>query len=70
VDYKKINGHANVPTNFGPLGRWVTTQRTQYGLLKEGIDSLLTIDHCEKLESVGFEFKRRFTYLSWHKRFL
>eukprot|EP00978_Attheya_sp_CCMP212_P018679 scaffold51595_cov58-Attheya_sp.AAC.1 len=59
MHFKKMNGHANVPTRAGALGRWIGYQRKQYGLLKEGKDSLLTIDNCEKLESIGFEFDRR-----------
>eukprot|EP00978_Attheya_sp_CCMP212_P009379 scaffold22163_cov53-Attheya_sp.AAC.4 len=27
VDFKKINGHTNVATHSGPLGRWVNSQR-------------------------------------------
>eukprot|EP00978_Attheya_sp_CCMP212_P014282 scaffold36321_cov63-Attheya_sp.AAC.10 len=59
VDFKKINGHAKIPTRDGQLGRWVSYQRMQYRLLKEGKDSLLTIDKRKKLESIGFEFKCR-----------
>eukprot|EP00978_Attheya_sp_CCMP212_P023315 scaffold71170_cov54-Attheya_sp.AAC.1 len=69
VDYKKINGHANVLTHSGQLGRWITTQRMRYRLLKEGKYSPLTIDECEKLESIGLEFKCRPTYPSWDERF-
>eukprot|EP00978_Attheya_sp_CCMP212_P027180 scaffold90839_cov45-Attheya_sp.AAC.1 len=57
VDFKKIKGHTNVPQRSGPLLNWVKTQRSQYRLLKEGKDSSLTIDRCEKLESIGFQFK-------------
>eukprot|EP00978_Attheya_sp_CCMP212_P033988 scaffold140274_cov24-Attheya_sp.AAC.1 len=57
VEFKKINGHAKVPTKVGPLARWVSTQRREYCLLQEGEDSQLTIDNCEKLKSIGFEFK-------------
>jgi len=59
VHYKKINGHTNVHTGSGPLGRWIAKQRVHYQYLKEGKDSLLTIDKCEKLNSIGFEFNRR-----------
>jgi len=56
VDFKKVNGHANVSTNSGPLGTWISNQRRHYRLLKEGKDSKLTIDRLEKLESIGFTF--------------
>eukprot|EP00978_Attheya_sp_CCMP212_P009606 scaffold22774_cov55-Attheya_sp.AAC.7 len=66
VDFKKINGHVNVPKISGPLGTWVSYQRVQYRLLKEGKDSRLTSDKRKKLESIGFEFKR---HPSWDQRF-
>eukprot|EP00978_Attheya_sp_CCMP212_P029974 scaffold108682_cov51-Attheya_sp.AAC.1 len=56
LDFKQINGHANVPQRHGPLGVWVNTQRTHCHLLKEGKYSTLTIDRREKLESIGFAF--------------
>jgi hypothetical protein len=81
VDFKKINGHANVPQRSGRLGRWVSYQRFQYHLLKKGKHSQLSIDKCEKLESIGFTFRCRSTlnnrfnkkpkkkYPSWDERF-
>eukprot|EP00978_Attheya_sp_CCMP212_P033701 scaffold137334_cov51-Attheya_sp.AAC.3 len=69
VDFKKINGHANVPSNSGQLGGWVSNQRKQYRLLQNGKDSRLTIDKREKLESIGFEFKCRHTTSTWSQRF-
>ena len=57
LDFKKINGHANISQKSGPPGTWVNTQRMQYRLLKEGNDSPLTSDRCQKLESIGFSFK-------------
>eukprot|EP00978_Attheya_sp_CCMP212_P029105 scaffold102372_cov43-Attheya_sp.AAC.1 len=69
VNFKKINGHAKIRTNSGQLGGWVSNQRREYRLLQDGKDSQLTIDNCEKLESIGFEFTFRATYLSWDQRF-
>eukprot|EP00978_Attheya_sp_CCMP212_P001096 scaffold2268_cov61-Attheya_sp.AAC.1 len=66
VDFKKINGHTNVPQLVGLLGRWVKRQRTEYRFLKEGKDSQLTSDRLKKLESIGFEFK---CHPSWDQRF-
>jgi len=66
VDFKKINGHANVPKSAGSLGVWVCYQRIQCRLLKEGKGSRLTSDKRKKLESIGFEFKR---HPSWDQRF-
>eukprot|EP00978_Attheya_sp_CCMP212_P020853 scaffold60253_cov29-Attheya_sp.AAC.1 len=56
VDFKKVNGHTNVPQSFKPLGPWVNTQRKQYRLLKKGKHSLLISERQEKLESIGFSF--------------
>jgi hypothetical protein len=69
IEFKKINGHTKVPTKVGPLETWVSDQRRQYSLLKEGKDSLLTIDECEKLESIGFEFKCQSTDSPWDQHF-
>jgi hypothetical protein len=69
VDFKKSNGHTNVPQGSGPLGNWVKTQRAQYSLLKEGKDSALTNEKCKKLESIGFVFKRRPARTPWNEQF-
>eukprot|EP00978_Attheya_sp_CCMP212_P009002 scaffold21187_cov54-Attheya_sp.AAC.7 len=69
VDFKKINGHTNVPTKSGPLGTWVRTQRKQYHLYKEGKYSPFTNDRREKLESIAFVFVRRSTITPWDQRF-
>eukprot|EP00978_Attheya_sp_CCMP212_P030017 scaffold108921_cov41-Attheya_sp.AAC.1 len=69
VDFKKINGHANVPQKFGQLGNWVNNQRTQYRRYKEGKHSPLTNDKRDKLESIGFQFKCRPTGPPWDQRF-
>jgi hypothetical protein len=57
VDFKKHNGHTNVPQSAKPLGPWVHTQRTNYRFLQEGKHSHLTNERREKLESLGFRFK-------------
>eukprot|EP00978_Attheya_sp_CCMP212_P015994 scaffold41572_cov51-Attheya_sp.AAC.2 len=69
MDFKKINGHANVHQRSGPLGKWVSDQRTQYRLLKEGKDTTLTIVRREKLESIGFVFRPPNNGLTWDQRF-
>eukprot|EP00978_Attheya_sp_CCMP212_P034521 scaffold144908_cov56-Attheya_sp.AAC.6 len=60
VDFKKVNGHTNVPQRLGPLGHWVYTQKRAFYLLEEGNDSPLIIDRREKLESIGFSFNHRY----------
>jgi hypothetical protein len=67
VEFKKINGHTNVPTRSGPLGRWIVRQRMQLGFLKEGNRSPLTIERREKMESIGFAASSYNE--SWNQRF-
>eukprot|EP00978_Attheya_sp_CCMP212_P039570 scaffold207100_cov50-Attheya_sp.AAC.2 len=72
LDFKKIYGHTNVPKQYGPLGQWVSCQRTQCRLFKEGKKSSLTIDRREKLESIGFAFIYRapgYKASHWDQRF-
>jgi hypothetical protein len=69
VDFKKVNGHTNVPQGSGPLGNWVSKQRAQYRLLKEGKDSALTIERRDKLEGIGFTFIRGPARPHWDQRF-
>jgi hypothetical protein len=59
VEFKELNGHTNVTTNSGPLGRWVNSQRKAFRLFKDGKVSPLTSDRREKLESIGFSFRRK-----------
>eukprot|EP00978_Attheya_sp_CCMP212_P033987 scaffold140273_cov35-Attheya_sp.AAC.1 len=68
IKFKEINGHANIPTRLGQLERWVSTQCRDYHLLQAGKDSQLTIDNCEKLESIGFEFNCH-SRSTWDQRF-
>ena len=60
VDFQKINGHTNVPTNSEPLRRWAENQRRAFHQGEEGKHSPLAIERREKLESIGFRFKRIF----------
>eukprot|EP00978_Attheya_sp_CCMP212_P011572 scaffold28638_cov38-Attheya_sp.AAC.1 len=69
VDFKAINGHVNVTSRSGPLGRWVNNQRSTLRRLKEGKHSILTNDRCTQLESIGFEFKYRLKGPPWDQRF-
>jgi hypothetical protein len=61
ADYHKIQGHCNVPIKYSEnskLGTWVTTQRKQYKLRREGNKSKMTIFRIQELESLGFEWSR------------
>jgi hypothetical protein len=67
VDFKKINGQTNVPHQASrSLNIWVSTQRTQYRLWKEGKTSQFTSYRQYSLESIGFEFK---LLTPWDQRF-
>jgi hypothetical protein len=60
ADYRKIHGHCNVPTNYrenAKLGTWVTNQKNQYRLHKEGKTSPMTTFRIQELESLGFEWR-------------
>eukprot|EP00592_Proboscia_alata_P015013 CAMPEP_0194397160 /NCGR_PEP_ID=MMETSP0174-20130528/125392_1 /TAXON_ID=216777 /ORGANISM="Proboscia alata, Strain PI-D3" /LENGTH=1054 /DNA_ID=CAMNT_0039193311 /DNA_START=335 /DNA_END=3496 /DNA_ORIENTATION=- len=59
VKFVKENGHAQVPNTFPqnrPLGHWVTKQRTNYKKFQKGIPSIITKDHIDLLNKVGFEW--------------
>jgi DNA-binding SARP family transcriptional activator len=69
VKYKENNGHCNVPTKNGSLGKWVTSQRTFFRSKK------LKADRYEKLVGIGFTFENaRFETKSereqWNKCFI
>ena len=57
VMYKETHGNCLVPYNYETnpkLATWVSTQRTQYRLLKNGQISSVTSSRIETLESIGF----------------
>jgi len=57
VAYKKEFGHCSVPTKYKEdtaLGRWVSTQRSEYKKHTEGEPSAITDDKIKRLEKIGF----------------
>jgi predicted chitinase len=59
ADYRKIQGHCNVPSRYKEntkLGKWVSTQRENYKLQQKGKKSHMTTFRIRKLESLGFEW--------------
>jgi predicted chitinase len=59
ADYRKIHGHCNVPYKYSEnskLGYWVSKQRQQYKLHREGNTSSMTLPRIEALESLDFEW--------------
>jgi hypothetical protein len=70
ADYRKIQGHCNVPKNYSEnpkLAQWVTTQRKQYKLHAEGKKSLqMTTFRIQELENIGFDWE--FCVTAWEDR--
>jgi hypothetical protein len=57
-DYRKTHGHCNIPYNYSKniqLGKWVSKQRHQYRLHREGKTSRVTPFRIQALKSLGFE---------------
>jgi hypothetical protein len=60
AEYYKTHGHCNVPYYYSEnpkLGQWVSTQRQQYRLHKEGKRSFITLPRIQALECLSFEWK-------------
>ena len=58
-EYKKANGHCNVPQRQGPLGRWVTEQRSLYKKRGGGAQTPLTDERVAALDALDFQWKLR-----------
>jgi hypothetical protein len=59
--YRKIHGHCNVPYNCREntkLASWVSEQRIQYKMHREGKKSQMTLSRIQGLESLGSERKK------------
>ena len=60
--FKFSEGHCNVPNRFSKnqsLGTWVSKQRTQYKLMKEGNHSNMTNARIKLLEDIEFMWTLR-----------
>ena len=60
ANYKKVEGHCNVPVRSKKnkqLGIWVGNQRQQYILFKEGKKSSMTTEMIQSLNDLGFMWK-------------
>uniref|UniRef100_A0A6T7IQ67 Helicase-associated domain-containing protein n=1 Tax=Attheya septentrionalis TaxID=420275 RepID=A0A6T7IQ67_9STRA len=55
-EFMKVNGHTNVPEKSGSLGDWVSYQRMQFRLSKEGNASSLINERLAKLNRINFQF--------------
>jgi hypothetical protein len=60
ADYRRIHGHCNVPTRSDSentkLATWVTNQRQQYKLHRQGEISFMTNFRIQALEKIAFEW--------------
>jgi hypothetical protein len=59
ADFCKIHGHCNVPQRYSKntrLAYWVSNQRKQYHLHREGKESLISPTRIQELESLGFDW--------------
>ena len=60
-NFKLEKGHCDVPQGYSinsSLGTWVSTQRRQYRLMKEGKPSTMKVDKIKALEALGFTWQR------------
>ncbi len=70
ADYRKKHGHCNIPISYSSerskLAHWVTTQRRQYKLQKEGKASPMTLSRIQELEGIGLDWG--ICYDTWEDR--
>jgi len=74
--YKVDHGDCNVPQGWKgniQLGRWVSSQRSEYHVLKKGRPSRMTEERLRKLEGIGFQWSLRSgtgtPHADWDQRF-
>jgi hypothetical protein len=66
ADFRKVHGHCNVPRGDSQntkLSWWVASQRRQYSLRLKEKPSLMTLFRIQALESLGFEWGGRGSFL-------
>jgi hypothetical protein len=59
VQYRSEHGDCNVPTKYAAnpaLGRWVSTQRSQYKHFLSGYRTQMTSDRMDRLNAIGFRW--------------
>eukprot|EP00985_Skeletonema_marinoi_P012440 scaffold6002_cov83-Skeletonema_marinoi.AAC.2 len=69
--FKEEHNHANVPQRYPTnpqLGIWVTTQRRDYRLRKEGKQSPMTNERIRELEAISFVWVLQ-VEVKWEERF-
>ena len=79
VEYKKVNGHCDVPPSaHTPLSYWVTKQHAEYQKIKEAnnsntdgssvVSSKLTLSRLQRLVDLGFVFRHLTKTFTWDER--
>jgi len=67
--YKKKNGTCEVPpSQHTPLSYWVTKQHQDYIKIKEGENSKLTVYRLQRLNDLGFVFRKMAKTYTWDER--
>lgn len=59
-EYHRRHGTADVPTKFAEnpaLGRWVSTQRSEYKKFQSGTSRIMTQPHIDRLNGLGFRWE-------------
>jgi Helicase associated domain len=59
LQYKDEHGDCSVPTKYAAnpaLGRWVSTQRSQYKLYRSGAKTQMTEHRMRQLGAIGFRW--------------
>jgi hypothetical protein len=59
LEFKAKFGHCNVPSKYSAntkLGKWVSTQHSNYRFHQKGKRSLMTAAHIRALDGIGFDW--------------
>ena len=59
-EYKNQHGNCDVATKYSPnpaLGRWVSTQRSEYKKFRDGTSKHMTQEKINKLNRLGFKWE-------------
>jgi len=59
-EYNHLHGNCDVATKYSPnpaLGRWVSTQRSEYKKFQQGRSKHMTQDKIDKLNQLGFKWE-------------
>lgn len=69
--YAKIHGDVDVPLKYAPnqaLGAFVNRQRTEYRKMQQGVQTSLTEERIQDLNTLGFKWAIRVSRTPWEQR--